>query len=440
MRLGAIDSNGNNIEEGHTFRGQNLVSKHVKNGYWAPDNITIEDVRGLERYQNKQTFGWQLYIDNPLEDLEPPQYIKNSMNLSLSERQTSKGEQYQVITATWEITEKSGIEHVCGNLNDEFLETYSRSSVFNYGEYNPKTEKVSIDFRIPDYMPSGKYTINRICMRDIAQNGINIFFTKKPDENLNDNYFHLDEKPKSIVVKTTNPDLKPPVLDLNKITISAKPTIPEAPNGETTVDISFYISDNISGYELGAMYLRDPFGTMHNFYHYPNQRGEMYPSVDTRRWTEFTQNILLPVGSAPGIWGLAEMTLWDRAGNFKIYDFTEIVRFEVGDAPVSPEMIVSLPHSTSLLPNYPNPFNPETWIPYQLSEPAEVQMAIYDTGGSLIRKMDIGYKPSGIYTDRSNAVYWDGRNVNGENVASGIYFYTLIAGDFKATKKMLIIK
>ena len=93
-----------------------------------------------------------------------------------------------------------------------------------------------------------------------------------------------------------------------------------------------------------------------------------------------------------------------------------------------------------LLPNYPNPFNPETWIPYQLSEPAEVTLTIYAVNGTQVRTLAVGLMPAGIYQSRSRAAYWDGRNNVGESVASGIYFYTLTAGEFTSTRKMLIRK
>ena len=102
--------------------------------------------------------------------------------------------------------------------------------------------------------------------------------------------------------------------------------------------------------------------------------------------------------------------------------------------------IVVAPDQTSLLANYPNPFNPETWIPYQLAEPAAVTLRIYAVDGKLVRALDLGHQPVGIYQTRSRAAYWDGRNAVGEPVASGLYFYTLTAGDFSATRKMLIRK
>ncbi len=98
------------------------------------------------------------------------------------------------------------------------------------------------------------------------------------------------------------------------------------------------------------------------------------------------------------------------------------------------------PKETALLPNYPNPFNPETWIPYQLAAPADVNISIYSANGQLVRMLALSQQAAGIYESRSRAAYWDGRNTLGESVASGLYFYTLTADDFTATRKMLIMK
>ena len=98
------------------------------------------------------------------------------------------------------------------------------------------------------------------------------------------------------------------------------------------------------------------------------------------------------------------------------------------------------PKKTLLLPNYPNPFNPETWIPYHLSNDVDLQISIYDTKGVLVRRLDLGHQMAGYYTTRTKAAYWDGKNAFGEQVASGVYFYHLSAGDYSATRKMLILK
>ena len=95
---------------------------------------------------------------------------------------------------------------------------------------------------------------------------------------------------------------------------------------------------------------------------------------------------------------------------------------------------------TKLLPNYPNPFNPDTWIPYQLSESGDVTVKIYDVSGHLVRTIDVGHKPVGYYLTRQRAVYWDGRNESGERISSGVYFYTLITDDYTQTRRMVIVK
>ncbi len=100
----------------------------------------------------------------------------------------------------------------------------------------------------------------------------------------------------------------------------------------------------------------------------------------------------------------------------------------------------AIPEKTVLLPNYPNPFNPETWIPYDLAQAAEVYIHIYNLKGQSIRQLSLGFQTAGTYRTRSRAAYWNGRNSAGEAVASGIYFYTLQAGKIKATRQMVIIK
>ena len=109
-------------------------------------------------------------------------------------------------------------------------------------------------------------------------------------------------------------------------------------------------------------------------------------------------------------------------------------------APAAPATLLIVPDETDLYPNYPNPFNPETWIPYQLARAAAVSLTLYDINGRAVRTLDLGYQPAGVYQSRSRAAYWDGKNNVGESVASGLYFYTLTAGDFTATRKMLIRK
>ena len=101
---------------------------------------------------------------------------------------------------------------------------------------------------------------------------------------------------------------------------------------------------------------------------------------------------------------------------------------------------VLIPKETALLPNYPNPFNPETWIPYRLAHAADVQITIYNTRGTVVRRLDLGHQSAGFYTARAQAAHWDGRNRHGESVASGLYFYQFRAGDYSALRRMVIVK
>jgi len=109
---------------------------------------------------------------------------------------------------------------------------------------------------------------------------------------------------------------------------------------------------------------------------------------------------------------------------------------------VSADSVSGAPACTKfeLCQNYPNPFNPETWLPYQLSYPSEVIIRIYRANGELIRMMDLGYREAGFYNDRQKSAYWDGTDDNGQRVSSGVYFYTIHAGSFSATRKMIISK
>jgi len=98
------------------------------------------------------------------------------------------------------------------------------------------------------------------------------------------------------------------------------------------------------------------------------------------------------------------------------------------------------PEHSALLPNFPNPFNPETWIPYQLREGSEVKIRIYNVAGELVRELHLGRKPAGLYVTKDRAAYWDGRNNLGTLVASGVYFYSIKAGDFNAVRKLVVLK
>ena len=154
-------------------------------------------------------------------------------------------------------------------------------------------------------------------------------------------------------------------------------------------------------------------------------------------WADLTRNSVIEAGDT------LEITLIDEGDNIVSGPFTHKVGIEdLRKAYLSLPLTVGdvHPSATILGQNFPNPFNPETWIPYQLEKSADVVLQIYDTSGGIVRTIDLGFKPQGFYMTRSTAAYWDGRNNMGEQIASGVYFYSLQTPDFSATRKMLILK
>ena len=206
------------------------------------------------------------------------------------------------------------------SMNDEIPETYRIEA---YGNYDRAKELCRVDFVMPDYMPSSTYSLDLVIMRDEARNSRQVYFTGDVSRGVQ------HEEAQRIDLVTTNPDTEPPRLAINRIEIDAVPTKPEAPNGETVVTIRFRIRDDISGYTHGSLNLRDPQGVEHSQHFRASDGFELFARDDPTQWRWHTFTHILPPGSAPGIWGLADTTIYDRARNFRQYDFTEIIHFQV---------------------------------------------------------------------------------------------------------------
>ena len=168
-----------------------------------------------------------------------------------------------------------------------------------------------------------------------------------------------------------------------------------------------------------------------------------------------TENITSDVKRSSAVWAdlnrksvveagdKLEIALYDERGNIVSGPFQRTVTTaDIRNAFLSLQLNVGdvQPKDTILAQNFPNPFNPETWIPYQLSQPADVTISIHNIGGQLVRTLDLGLQPVGSYMTPATAAYWDGKNAVGERVSSGIYFYTLQTADFAATRRMVILK
>ena len=325
-----VDINGNQVvsdDLSTRLQGSFTLSKFAKAGYWRTEQIVITDSVGNQRMEGANDFGWKLYVNNPLEDAIKPEYVSNTASLtkSIDERE---GQEVQIIHASWLVNENKLMNEnspCYASMNDEILSTYR---VEGYGSYNELDETCTVDFIMPDYMPSSIYSLNYIKMFDLALNQRGTYFTNSSGGLRNED-INLDEFPQQIELVTGNQDIIHPELDLNDIQIVATPTNPDAPNGETIVSVTFHVRDNISGYNIASLILRDPQGIEHQYWVYNDETWSVFPKGDVTQWTTYTRNIVLPVGSAPGTWGVSEITIYDRAGNFKGYDFTEIIHFDV---------------------------------------------------------------------------------------------------------------
>ena len=263
---------------GTVLSGSFKLSKYAKAGYWSPDQISLADAHSNERFEGSQDFGWRLYVNNPQEDVTPPQYVRNSVALSKSTA-TFEDREVQIIEATWKVVEEgSGIEDCAGNLTVENPDTYSYRMGQNFPyRFDPQESLCRAWLIVPHYMPSGMYTVVYIDMRDGASNMAGFYFGD-PGHGLRQEQSIVDEPAPQIELVTNNPDYEPPELDLNNISIQAQPTRPDDPNGETLVTLNYRVRDNISGVTNANIRLRDPQGIEHFFWELYTKVPDLVPS------------------------------------------------------------------------------------------------------------------------------------------------------------------
>ena len=314
MYVYPIDEYGDGLEQSTRLRGKLTLPKYAKAGYWVPGQFSIWDAADNRRYQRTSDFGWRMYVDNYLEDYTPPEYVPGT--LAMRSFVSEEDDTVQVIRVTWSFEENTALAqwrcdaHIVATLSD----TYSHSG---HGPYDD--DICTANIIMPNYMPSSTYSTVRIRMTDVAGNGGSAIFTGDD----------ATEPPVSIDLITTNPDTEPPEIDVNRVRVSAEPTNPNAPNGETEVTVSFPHRDNISGLHIASMYLRDPQGGTHHYHIYPQDGHTLYPNGDPTEWKVLERIVILPPGSIPGTWGLAEIKAQDRARNIEGYNFVELVHFDV---------------------------------------------------------------------------------------------------------------
>ena len=294
------------------LRGEASIGKYNKSGYWTCEGIKLQDEQGNERFEGSYDYVWNMYVDNPLEDLESPVVDGESLRYELT-NQVNDGHQEQLLSVYCTITDNIGLDRFeCGIWT---LQEESKQYLSTKYEYNEETHEAKMMFEITEFYPSCDYYVSGINAFDIAQN-------------MSGHLYYPENRP-IIHITTPNPDNEAPEVDLNRMFIYAEPVNKEAPDGETLVTINFYTRDNKSGLDALDYALRDPQGIDHvTWYDGFSCRGEKYYNGDPTAWEHQVAKIILPKGSAPGIWGMAYMELMDKVQNWRKYDFVETLIFE----------------------------------------------------------------------------------------------------------------
>lgn len=372
---------------GSILKGSINLTKFAKSGYYSMGYILLYNALGDSRMENNSTYGMKVYVNNPLEDTTAPLYINKTLKLdSVTEGfidrsglkafeacliiynndsnscKNIKESIYSMKAAhiQYDLIEKNKMSEpgmgmgwakayvnwprniVTGNNGQSMLDLRNDYGIISYPN---DIKKVGGYIPVLEFMPAGYYTITGLSLMDIAGNERSVAL----DNDTSNKSIIIDYKTQrgfrdSVYIKTSYPDLYPPILNLNTIKIKATPTQPNNPNGETKFEIWASVKDTsayagkASGIGGIGFRLRDPQG--HEYGYSFNNCTFCYgghPSYDTILnsrsrdgvYREAYQAIILPVGSAPGLWGVSSIDVYDMAQNRKSYNFIEIVRFDV---------------------------------------------------------------------------------------------------------------
>ena len=342
--------------------GSATLSKFAKSGYWGLASLRTWDQVGNQRYENTSTVGAKLFIENPLEDITPPKFLEFKMSVIDSTFNASReidpnGEVGQAIKLEdkWEeplLVSGNGATYRIDFPNPDQAETYYKEWRTVMNEPEALIKQGIGYFFIEDYYPSGYYSVTNAYTGDQAGNTSWVNFSNNPTNNGwangTNSFAALKD---SVYVATKFPDIVKPEIDLNNITVLAEPTNPQAPNGETRVDINFNARDlsDFPGHEAGvhsvSLTLRDPQGkkfgyqTGNSTMNHPDLNlGNTEPVLDSL-WRNYRFDLTLPVGSAPGLWGISDIVISDKVGNTKSYNFEEYVRFDI----IASDIVLEVP-------------------------------------------------------------------------------------------------
>lgn len=308
--IGFVPVDGNQ----HLLRGDIMVSKYSRTDYWYSVGINLYDEHGNARMTNNNDIAWNLYIGNPLEDLEQPKYHPGTLAYELCDTILEDGHHAQNWKITCKVTDDVQVQSGVIRIGCE--KYYSWNDL--YGTYDDETQLFTFKYIVPDFYKEADYYVESLIIRDMAGNPNYISFSDSP----------LHQPRVYQTITTPNPDYEDPELDLNRIVVYAEPTNKMAPDGETLVTITFYARDNNSGVGRATYMLRDPQGIDHFEWIYHRNFFTTYFDGDPTVWEKYTTTTILPQGSAPGIWGLANISLEDKALNSKTFNFVETCIFE----------------------------------------------------------------------------------------------------------------
>lgn len=375
--IGTIHDIGLHPENGQAqdsiLVGTTTFNKFEKSGYWGLASFNVRDLVGNARYENTSTLGMKLFIENPLEDIVPPQFNNDYKMEIVTEKFSdgdwmvepdSNGVEKIALKVSFSHYDKSPSSRGYARLNvpnNNSSEVYNRdiqgSAIIDLeraiGNGFNSNKHFEMYLAIQDYYQSGWYSTTYSFVTDIAGNTGYVYHVKDTAD------FHISSKDKlrtfktvrdSIFIETPHPDYKKPEIDVNNITITAEPTNPQAPDGETSVKVAILARDlsDYEGHESGvnsvSFTFRDPLGGIHG---YQTGNGTMvHPDLDggssakaqgDSEWRLYNFIIQLPKGSPPGQWGMASAEVNDRAGNREQYSFVEYVRFDIIESDVKLE-------------------------------------------------------------------------------------------------------
>ena len=403
-------------QQKNSLKGRLNISKYASSGYWHVNQIRLIDEVGNERFENNNHFGLLTFVNSPLEDFKAPWYVNRSLSLKdTTARFTNpgsgtpdpKGEVMKALKIQWKMEEKTLIERVLTRFllekpNLPEAQVYSRDVQIGKSQIvdnslDKAVKTATILIPIPDYYPSGYYTLSNLIMDDVAGNTRWVYLdkdttNKQTFDPKNINTGNQRDFRDSIYIETKYPDYLAPILDVNRIRIKATPSKPEAPDGETLFEIWILAKDSshypgfASGYMGGSFTLRDPQGKETNQPYTLGFYNEFYTvnrAAQPEIFKEYYAKVLLPKGSAPGIWGVSEISISDKALNTRKYSFVEYIRFDLLEAPISRNP--QLKFSTNQV-NVTNSQNLKTWLICKECNGLNYQLSLYSSGGGKIVK------------------------------------------------------